>query len=79
MPQRTREPRQAPLGGGRLERRAGETVPSETRRRTVRQVHSFLSPYGTHGNAVPSEDDVRMGFMLTFTAIRSLLTAPGMS
>lgn len=48
--------------------------PSETRRRTIRQVHSFLSAYGPHGSNVPTDADVEMGFRLGFAAIRSLLT-----
>lgn len=50
-------------------------MPSETRRRTVRQVHSYLSAYGIHGATLPSDGDVRMGLMLTLAAIRSLLAS----
>lgn len=49
-------------------------LPSDTRRRTIRQVHSFLSAYGPHGPNMPTEADVEMGFRLGIAAIRSLLT-----
>lgn len=48
-------------------------VPSETRRRTVRQAYSFLSAYGTHGIASPSNADVELGMRMTVAIVQSLL------
>lgn len=52
-----------------------KVLQSETRRKTVKQVHIFLSGYGTHGTAEPRVQDVEMGITLTFVAIRLLLSA----
>lgn len=48
-------------------------IPSETRRKTIRQVYSFLSAYGTHGMANPSKTDVELGIRMTVAAIQSIL------
>ena len=49
-------------------------VLSKTRRDTIRQVHSYLSAYGTHGGTIPSDADVEFGIGLTEEALRYLLT-----
>lgn len=49
-------------------------IPSKTRRETIRQVHSYLSAYGTHGGAIPSDSDVKFGIGLTEGALRYILT-----
>jgi hypothetical protein len=49
-------------------------VLSKTRRETIRQVHSYLSAYGTHGGAIPSDSDVKFGIGLTEGALRYILT-----
>ncbi len=48
-------------------------IASETRRKTVRQVHSYLSAYGTHGPVQPSAGDTKSGFLLAFAAMRTVL------
>jgi len=48
-------------------------IASETRRKTVRQVHSYLSAYGTHGPVQPSAGDTKSGFLLAFAGMRTLL------
>jgi hypothetical protein len=48
-------------------------VPSETRRKTIRQVYSYLSAYGTHGIANPSKTDVELGIRMTVAAVQSIL------
>ncbi len=53
-----------------------KVVHSETRRKTVKQVHIFLSGYGTHGTAEPLLPDVEMGLTLTYVAVRILLGSP---
>lgn len=50
-------------------------IPSETRRRTIRHAHSFLSAYGTHGSTPTSESDIQMGMSLSFVAIRGVIQA----
>ena len=48
-------------------------VGSDTRRKTVRQVYSFLSAYGTHGIASPSDTDVELGIRMTVSAVKSMV------
>jgi hypothetical protein len=50
-------------------------VPHETQRKIIRQSHSYLSAYGTHASAVPSDDNIEVGFKLTFVAIRLILSS----
>lgn len=52
-------------------------IPSETRRKTIRQVYSYLSAYGTHGTANPSRTDVELGIRMTVAALQSILEWAG--
>ena len=48
-------------------------ISAKTRRKTIRQVYSYLSAYGTHGVAVPRSDDVEFGIRLTLSAVKAIV------
>ena len=48
-------------------------VPSETRQKTIKQTHRFLSAYGAHGKDT-TPDDAKSGLEQTMSAIRIILS-----
>lgn len=60
---------------GRGDWQAGldQLLQSETRKKTIKAAHMFLSGFGAHGASEPTESDLEHGFRMTFSALQFLL------
>ncbi len=50
---------------------------SESKRKLVKQIYSFLSSRGVHGTTIPSDQDTRLGLSLTEALMLWLITSSG--
>jgi len=52
-------------------------VKSNSARRTVKTTYGYLSGRGTHGQDIPTKEEVRAGIEQTLAAVRLILASEG--